>query len=88
MDGCATKVIEAADKYNLPDLKTEAEEVYADSCHLTVDNLLYHILYADTRDCGALKDNIIDFIIDHEEEVSEKVSVIVEEESRTLVWNW
>lgn len=88
LDGCATKVIEAADKYNLLDLKVEAEEVYADSCHLTVDNLLYHILYADTRDCGALKDNIIDFIIDHEEEVSDKVSVIVEEESRTLVWNW
>jgi len=86
--GCSKDMIEVAEKYNLPQLKLEAEDAYAQSAVITVDNLLYHILYADTRNCTALKDSVIDFIMDNEEEVGEKISVSADEGSRTLVWYW
>jgi hypothetical protein len=85
---CAQDMIDAADKYDLPQLKLEAEDAYVYSTEITVDNLLFHILYADTRKCTTLKDAVIDFILDNEEEVSNKISVSVDESSRTLVWYW
>jgi hypothetical protein len=86
--GCAKDMIDVAEKFNLAQLKLEAEDAYAISADITVDNLLYHILYADTRNCTALKDAVIDFILDNEEEVSDKISVSANESSRTLVWYW
>ena len=86
--GCSKDMIEVAEKYNMPQLKLEADDAYAQSAVITVDNLLYHILYADTRNCTALKDSVIDFIMDNEEEVGEKISVSADEGSRTLVWYW
>ena len=86
--GCAKDMIEVAEKYNLPQLKLEAEDAYAQSAVITTDNLLYHILYADTRNCTSLKDAVIDFIMDNDKEVGEKLSVSADESSRTLVWYW
>ncbi|KAL7501493.1 hypothetical protein ACHAWT_010067 [Skeletonema menzelii] len=86
--GCAKDMIEVAEKFNLPQLKLEAEDAYANSTVLTVDNLLYHIMYADTRKCTTLKDAIVDFILDNEEEVEDKISVTVDETCRALVWYW
>ena len=51
-------------------------------------DLLNHILYADTRKSTAFKDRVIDFILDNEEEVSDKVSISADEGSRALVWYW
>lgn len=86
--GCAKDMVEVAEKYNLPQLKLEAEDAYAQNAVISMDNLLYHILYADTRKCASLKDRVIDFIIDNEEEVSDKISVSADESSRALVWYW
>ena len=86
--GCAKDMIELAEKFSLPQLKLEAEDAYANSTVLTVDNLLYHIMYADTRKCTMLKDAVIDFILDNEEEVEDKISVTVDESCRALVWYW
>jgi hypothetical protein len=86
--GCAKKMVDLAEKYNLSQLKLEAEEAYAESAEITVDNLLNHILYADTRKSTAFKDRVIDFILDNEEEVSDKVSISADEGSRALVWYW
>jgi len=86
--GCAKDMVEVAEKYNLPQLKLEAEDAYTQNAVITMDNLLYHILYADTRNCASLKDAVIDFIVDNEEEVSDKISVSADESSRALVWYW
>ena len=39
-----------------------------------VENVMEHLLYADSMNCALLKDTAMDFIIENSAEVAEKIS--------------
>ncbi len=57
------EIIEAADRYGLSNLKLEAEAYYVSSMTLTLENVMEHLHFADSKNCALLREAIIDFII-------------------------
>ena len=70
----ATGIIDASDKYGVSKLKLEAEASLVNSTTFTVDNVMGHLLYADSKNCALLKESIMDFILQNKVEVLKKVS--------------
>mmetsp|Transcript_7543 Transcript_7543/g.17094 ORF Transcript_7543/g.17094 Transcript_7543/m.17094 type:complete len:399 (-) Transcript_7543:67-1263(-) len=71
----AKEILDAADKYGVPNLKLEAEAFLVNSITLDVDNMMEHLLYADSKNCALLKESVMDFIANNEVEVLENVSL-------------
>jgi hypothetical protein len=71
----AKDVIEAADKYEILNLKIEAEVAYVESTTITVDNAIDNLLYADSKKCALIEEAVFDFIAQNGEEVKGKLSV-------------
>ncbi|KAL7450304.1 hypothetical protein ACHAWC_002249 [Mediolabrus comicus] len=71
----AKDVIEAADKYEILNLKIEAEVAYVESTTITVDNAIDNLLYADSMKCALIEEAVFDFIAQNGDEVKEKLSV-------------
>lgn len=59
------EVIEAADKYAVTNLKIDAEAWYTSKTILTLENVLEHLLYADSKNCARLKEAAVDFIFNN-----------------------
>ncbi len=57
------EIIEAADKYGITNLKLEAEAYYVASLPITAENVLEHLLFADSMNCALLKEAVMDFIL-------------------------
>ena len=68
------EIIEASDKYGVSNLKLVAEAFYVESTTITTDNLMEHLLYADSKNCALLKETVMDFIAENDAEVLQKVS--------------
>ena len=51
----AKELIEAADKYGVTNLKLEAEARYVDSLSITMENVMEHLAFADSKNCALLK---------------------------------
>ncbi|KAK1734279.1 BTB/POZ and MATH domain-containing protein [Skeletonema marinoi] len=66
--------INAADKYEVTNLKLEAEVWYVNNTEITIDNVIDNLLYADAMNCALLKESVMDFIVESKEEVMQRVS--------------
>ena len=70
----AKDIIEAADKYNIVNLKLEAEAAYVESTAITAENAIDNLLYADAKNCALLKEAVFDFLTQNGEEVIARLS--------------
>jgi hypothetical protein len=70
----ATEIIDASDKYGIPNLKLEAEDCLVGASTFSVENIMDHLLYADSKNCALLKEAAIDFIVETKVEIIKKVS--------------
>jgi len=57
------EMIKAADKYGVTNLKLEAEAYYVASLTITAENVLEHLLFADSMNCALLKEAAMDYIV-------------------------
>ena len=74
MKSNARDIINAADKYGVSNLKLEAEASLVNSTTITIDNMMEHLLYAEAKNCALLKETVLDFMVDNNVEVLQKVS--------------
>ncbi|KAL7532491.1 hypothetical protein ACHAWF_004156, partial [Thalassiosira exigua] len=68
------ELVDAANKFEVTNLKLEAEVWYLKSTEISLENVLELYLYADSMNCALLKEAVVDFIVANEAEVHEKVS--------------
>jgi hypothetical protein len=66
------EIIEAADRYGVSNLKLEAEACYVSSMTITLENVMEHLHFADSKNCALLKEAIIDFIVKNKVGILEK----------------
>ena len=65
-------LIDASDKYEIVNLKLEAEAQYVKSTTISLENLMDNLLYAHAKNCALLKEAAMDFIAANQEQVLEK----------------
>ena len=72
----AKEIIEAADRFDIVNLKLEAEACYVDTVELTLDNIIEVVTYADSKNLALLKEHCMDFLVGHDDkgEIVEKIS--------------
>jgi len=70
----AKEIINASDKYGVVHLKLEAEACYVKSNEITMDNMMDHLLYADSKNLALLKEAVMDFIVKNKGDIIGKVS--------------
>lgn len=71
----AKKIIDAADKYGVGNLKIEAEKKYVDYIDFTAENIVDELLYADAKNCMSVKKAAMDFLMDNMDDVVETTSL-------------
>lgn len=69
----AKKLIEAANRFGVVNLKLEAEVYYVRSIIIGVDNVMELLLYSHAMNLALLKEAVMDFIVENRVEVLEKV---------------
>ena len=74
MNDNAKDIIEATDKYGIVGLKLEAEASLVNSTTITFDNAIDNLLYADSKNCALLKEEVMDFIAENSNEAVNKLS--------------
>ncbi|KAL3764023.1 hypothetical protein ACHAW5_005107 [Stephanodiscus triporus] len=74
MKSHAKEIIDVADRYGVVGLKLEAEAFLVNATTFSVENLLDHILYAESKNCALLKEAAMDFMIANTAEVLRNVS--------------
>jgi hypothetical protein len=70
----AKEIIDAADKYGVINLKLEAEVRFVEATTFTMDNVMDHLLYAESKNCALLKEAAMDFIAENKFEAMKKLS--------------
>jgi hypothetical protein len=70
----AKEIIDAADKYGVVNLKLKAEASLVEDTTFTIQNVMEHILYADSKNLALLKEAAMDYIVDNKTQVIEKLS--------------
>ena len=68
------RLLEAADKYQLSELKEICEESLCDN--LTVDTCLECLVLADLHNAEELKNASVKFVVEHSEEFVDQVKLI------------
>ena len=63
------EILETADRFDVVNLKLEAEELLISSISLDVDNAIDHYVYAEDQNCAALKEKVVAFIVDHWDDI-------------------
>lgn len=71
----AKEIIEAADRFGIAILKLEAEACFLEATVFTLENVVDHLLYADSKNCALLKETAVDFMLENKVEVLKKVSM-------------
>jgi hypothetical protein len=61
----AKEIIDDADKYGVTNLKLEAEAYFVEGTIITVENVLDHLLYAESKNCALLKEVAMDYIVEN-----------------------
>jgi hypothetical protein len=74
MKSHAKGIIDAADKYGVVNLKLEAEASLVEATTFTIENVMEHLLYAESKNLALLKEVTMDFIVDNKSEVIKKLS--------------
>ncbi|KAL3761780.1 hypothetical protein ACHAWU_001296 [Discostella pseudostelligera] len=78
------RVLEAADKYGVTNLKLEAEVCYASSLSLTLENVLEHLSFAEAKNCAYLKEKAVDFIIRNTTEIIKRKTITTTSEGPSM----
>ncbi len=52
-------IIDAADKFGVTTLKLEVEAHYVNSLNITLNNVMEHFQYTDSKNCALLKEKIL-----------------------------
>lgn len=68
------EIVDAADRYDIANLKVEAEVTYVKTTTITMENVLDNFYFADTKKCALLKEKVMGFVLDHGDEVLSKFS--------------
>jgi len=69
----AKDIIDAADKYEVVNLKLEAEAMLVFSTSITIDNVVELLLYSHGKNCALLKEALVDFIVENGDDILRKV---------------
>jgi hypothetical protein len=70
----ARDIIDAADKYGVVNLKLEAEASFVVGATFTIENVMEHLLYAESKNLALLKEASMDYMMENRDEVLEKLS--------------
>jgi hypothetical protein len=57
------EILETADRFDVVNLKLKAEDLLISSISLDIDNAIDHYLYAESKNCAALKEKVVLFIV-------------------------
>jgi hypothetical protein len=74
MKSHAKEIIDAADKYGVVNLKLEAEACLVEATTFTIENVMEHLLYAESKNLALLKEVSMDYIVKNKSEVINKLS--------------
>jgi hypothetical protein len=74
METHAKDVINAANRYGVATLKLEAEACLVQGATFSLENVMEHLIYADSINCALLKEAAMDFIVKNKDEVMDKIS--------------
>jgi hypothetical protein len=67
-------IINAANRYGVATLKLEAEACLVDGTTFSLENVMEHLIYADSMNCALLKEAAMDFIAENRTNVIGKIS--------------
>jgi hypothetical protein len=70
----AKEIIDASDKYGVTNLKLEAEAFFVQGITLTVENVMDHLLYAESKNLALLKEASVDYVVANKAEVTKELS--------------
>jgi hypothetical protein len=68
------EIIDAADHFNVTNLKLEAEAHFVQATSFCLENFMEHLIYAEKKTCALLKEAVVDFIVENKDEVLKKTS--------------
>ena len=74
MKSHAKEIIDAADRFGVSSLKMEAEACFVDGTDFTIENVMEHLLYAESKNCALLNEASMDYIVENKAEVIERLS--------------
>jgi len=74
LEANAKAIIEAADRFEVINLKLQAEAVLTEKTEITVDNMLDNLLYANSKNLALFQENIMDFVAENGDNVIGNVS--------------
>jgi hypothetical protein len=83
----AKEIIDAVDRLRvtITNLKLEAEACFAQATTFSIDNVVEHLLYSESKNCALLKEAVIDFIVENKDKVLDKISFNEVIDPRTLI---
>jgi hypothetical protein len=67
-------IINAANRYGVSTLKLEAEACLVENLTFSLENMMEHLIYADSMNCALLKEATMDYIMENKDEVLEKIT--------------
>ena len=68
------KIIDAADRFGVVNLKLEAETFYVEATKITMTNVMELLLYAESKNCALLKEAAMDYIVENKADVIDELS--------------
>ena len=74
MKSHAKDIINAANRYGVATLKLEAEAFLVEGTTFTLENVMEHLIYADSMNCALLKEAAMDYIAENKTKVIGKIS--------------
>ena len=63
------EILETADRLYVVNLKLKAEALLISALSLEIDNAIDHYVYAEDKNCAALKEKVVAFIVDHWDDI-------------------
>jgi hypothetical protein len=63
------EIIDAADRFGVANLKLEAEAHFVQATSFRLENMMEHLIYAESKNCALLKEAVMDFIVENKNEV-------------------
>ena len=74
MKSHAKEIVDVAHRYGVVDLKLMAKAYLVDTTAFSIENLMDHLVYADSKTCDLLKEAALDFMLENNGEVLKKIS--------------
>ncbi len=68
------EILDAADKFGVTYLKLAAEAHFVQATSFRLENMMEHLLYAESKNCALLKEAVMDFIVENGDEVLNTIS--------------